>query len=311
TEWAAESARKKVRVENSVSLKRPGNKKQYEFNWEVLDLVDSCDKAITLREADRAHQFIKEIKIETKLLELPITPLPGGTLLPNIMIPMMIRGFERLKRKLSRLPLLIMALLGSLLLFEAFEEVEAVDPWLKDVSFSVEQSSVSNAAQRDILPAVVPQTCKEPPTPWVSGVAEELPDRWLQQPPLNRRSSSSQPMADSDYDKYWLLSNENCFTPTDLQTLFSENFENSVDISQHSVKGRLKNCFIFWKDILKADNEILAIIENGYVLPFIIKPPSFIMKNNQSALRNNEFVTSAILDLIGKKMCLRSSFYST
>ncbi|WAR27762.1 hypothetical protein MAR_013466 [Mya arenaria] len=62
TEWAVESARKKVRVEHSVSLKRPGNKKQYEFNWEVLDLVDSCDKAINLREADRAHQFIKEIK---------------------------------------------------------------------------------------------------------------------------------------------------------------------------------------------------------------------------------------------------------
>ncbi|WAR15133.1 LOW QUALITY PROTEIN: hypothetical protein MAR_005238, partial [Mya arenaria] len=240
TEWAAESAGKKVRVENSVSLKRHGNKKQYEFNWEVRDLVDSCDKAITLREADRAHQSINEIKSKienrNKIIRIADNSVAGLTLLPNtscmmlLVILMMIRGFVRLKRKLSSKwkKKTLLASFGSLLLFEAFGEVEAVDPWLKDVLFSVEQ---------DTLPAVVPQTCKGPPTPWVSGVAEELPDQWLQQPPLNRRSRSSQPMADSGNDKYWLLSNENCFKPTELQTLFSENFENSVDISQHSVKG--------------------------------------------------------------------------
>ncbi|WAR27809.1 hypothetical protein MAR_013513 [Mya arenaria] len=71
--------------------------------------------------------------------------------------------------------------------------------WQKDVLCRVEQSSISNAAQRGTSLADVPQTCKEPPTSWASGVAEELPDRW-QQPPLHGRSCSFQPMADNCFD---------------------------------------------------------------------------------------------------------------
>ncbi|WAR16403.1 PLS1-like protein, partial [Mya arenaria] len=82
-----------------------------------------------------------------------------------LVVPMTISGFVRLNstRQIGEKKI------------ENFGEIEAADPWQKDVSCRVEQSSVSNAAQSESLLADVPQTCKEPPSPCVSGVAEELP----------------------------------------------------------------------------------------------------------------------------------------
>lgn len=52
--------------------------------------------------------------------------------------------------------------------------------------------------------------------------------------------------------------------------------------------------------MINADKDTLSVIENGYVIPFVNKPHSYVMKNNQSALKHSDFVTSAIQELLDK-----------
>jgi len=43
---------------------------------------------------------------------------------------------------------------------------------------------------------------------------------------------------------------------------------------------------------------VQTTVDQGYIIPFISKPPPFFAKNNQSSLRNPEFVETAISELL-------------
>ena len=64
-----------------------------------------------------------------------------------------------------------------------------------------------------------------------------------------------------------------------------------------NVKGRLKENISFWEEI-GASSWVLSILRDGYALSFISEPEPKIFQNNVSALRNKEFVTNEILDLL-------------
>ena len=64
-----------------------------------------------------------------------------------------------------------------------------------------------------------------------------------------------------------------------------------------NVKGRLKESISFWEEI-GASSWVLSILKNGYALPFISEPDPKVFQNSVSALRNKEFVTNEILDLL-------------
>ncbi|XP_045194590.1 uncharacterized protein LOC123550224 [Mercenaria mercenaria] len=74
SEWIAENTRKKVRTDNSITLKNLSNRKQFSFNSEILDLLASIKKAVELREAKKAYEFIEEasdkIKHRNKLIRI-------------------------------------------------------------------------------------------------------------------------------------------------------------------------------------------------------------------------------------------------
>ena len=65
-----------------------------------------------------------------------------------------------------------------------------------------------------------------------------------------------------------------------------------------SVVGSLHECLPFWRDILKANNFVLDIIQHGYTIPFITEPPSAHACNNKSALKHSQFVRDAIRKLL-------------
>ena len=67
--------------------------------------------------------------------------------------------------------------------------------------------------------------------------------------------------------------------------------------------GRLKKNFLFWKNVLKANNSILETIHSGYKIPFVTRPPEIMLKNNKSATDNGSFVEEAISDLL-KSNCI-------
>lgn len=73
-----------------------------------------------------------------------------------------------------------------------------------------------------------------------------------------------------------------------------------------SVRGRLRKCIQFWKDI-GASPFILGVIEFGYKLPLLQIPPPFVAANNNSALREAVFVEGAISDLLNLE-CITEVF---
>ena len=64
-----------------------------------------------------------------------------------------------------------------------------------------------------------------------------------------------------------------------------QEFEFEKGINYPSVKGRLKENLIFWRETLSANSAILAIIDNGYKIPFFKTPKRASFRSNQSALK--------------------------
>lgn len=50
----------------------------------------------------------------------------------------------------------------------------------------------------------------------------------------------------------------------------------------NSVKGRLKQCYRFWRDVLHAPEPILRIVQCGYQLPLLREPKAYCRPNNHS-----------------------------
>lgn len=69
-----------------------------------------------------------------------------------------------------------------------------------------------------------------------------------------------------------------------------------------SVRGNLAKCYQEWVNI-DAPGFILSVIRDGYKIPFIVFPPPKVSPNNGSALKEREFVSEAICNLISNK-CL-------
>lgn len=65
-----------------------------------------------------------------------------------------------------------------------------------------------------------------------------------------------------------------------------------------SVKGRLRSHVEFWRNILKASDYVIDVVQNGYIIPFYETPVSYLLKNNKSALEHCDFVLGAITDLV-------------
>ena len=63
-----------------------------------------------------------------------------------------------------------------------------------------------------------------------------------------------------------------------------------------SVKGRLKKN-LTWQETLSANSSILEIIGNGYKIPFFKTTKCASFRNNQSALKNKDFVGASISEL--------------
>ena len=77
-----------------------------------------------------------------------------------------------------------------------------------------------------------------------------------------------------------------------------QEFEFEKGNNYPSVKGRLKKNLIFWQETLSAISAILEIIDNGYKIPFYKTPKRASFCNNQSALKNKDFVEESISELL-------------
>ena len=73
------------------------------------------------------------------------------------------------------------------------------------------------------------------------------------------------------------------------------------------MKNRLRNHIAFWKDI-GATQFILDTILYGFKILFYQLPPSSILKNNMSALREGAFVQDATSDLLNRVLIQKCDY---
>ena len=67
-----------------------------------------------------------------------------------------------------------------------------------------------------------------------------------------------------------------------------------------SVRGRLALCYDEWVKV-GASGFILSVVRDGYKIPFVALPPPKVSSNNTSALKDTDFVSEAISDLLRTK----------
>ena len=68
------------------------------------------------------------------------------------------------------------------------------------------------------------------------------------------------------------------------------------------IRDNLKSASGYWENVLKAQPDVLSIVNHGYSLSFMAEPPMYKRKNNKSANDNSDFVNLAINELLRHKL---------
>ena len=79
---------------------------------------------------------------------------------------------------------------------------------------------------------------------------------------------------------------------------FVKNYFEYEEGGKPVIFDRLKSALPYWRDVIKAPPSVLSVLEAGYRIDFVTTPPPSFFKNNKSALRNEEFVTQAVTELL-------------
>ena len=79
---------------------------------------------------------------------------------------------------------------------------------------------------------------------------------------------------------------------------FVKNYYEYEEGGSPVIFDRLKSALPYWRDVVKAPPSVLNVVEAGYRIDFVTTPPPSSFKNNKSALRNAEFVTQAVTELL-------------
>ena len=69
-------------------------------------------------------------------------------------------------------------------------------------------------------------------------------------------------------------------------------------IPKVGVKGRLRQCLPFWREVINASPTVLSVIEHGYVLPLLAEPTPRICRSHHSAYADAEFVRDTVTELL-------------
>ncbi len=71
------------------------------------------------------------------------------------------------------------------------------------------------------------------------------------------------------------------------------------------VKGRLRERYDYWSNVLHAPEPILRVIREGYFLPLMHEPPQFYRANNRSVNDHEVCVTDSITELVSQQCVKR------
>ena len=75
------------------------------------------------------------------------------------------------------------------------------------------------------------------------------------------------------------------------------------------IQGKLRANFLFWRDVVRASEFVLDIIQNGYTILFRESPLPYSIENQSSALHQRRFVQGAISELLTRGCIREASVY--
>lgn len=112
-----------------------------------------------------------------------------------------------------------------------------------------------------------------------------------------RHKNAAQRLEKDKYFQTNVLSNNDDNDENDLNLIQDSPVEYSENCIPVKVKGRLRSHVNFWQSI-GACKFILDTLSRGYIIPFVITPPSAQFRNNKTAFEHSDFVTTAISELV-------------
>ena len=130
-------------------------------------------------------------------------------------------------------------------------------------------------------------TCREP-----------APDSREERGPTPRSVSDRSDKTKAEYFDNTVMS-DYLDVASDVENMCVE--EGGVDIfledKDNVMHGRLRKCTGFWREI-GASQWVLDILENGYRLPFVKKPPVGVKRKQSSCKEHEQFVDEAVAALV-------------
>ena len=88
-------------------------------------------------------------------------------------------------------------------------------------------------------------------------------------------------------------------TQVDISDPLVKNFfEYELGTAQPVIKNRYRSAYEYWKNVLKAPQQVLDWIQFGIKIEFLVHPRRIYVKNNKSAKDNPKFVTKAVKELL-------------
>ena len=140
---------------------------------------------------------------------------------------------------------------------------------------------IINAGRRTSSHTLTAATTKAPPSPMV----DQIPQQHALRAGELDTGKATAPMEEISEDEAESFEDKSTFLPS--FHFMSGDFD----------KGSLRKNLEHWHHI-GANPSVIDTIENGYNIPFFTTPVSNFFQNNQSALRNTNFVTYTVKELL-------------
>ena len=284
---------KKVKMEDTSKFKQKGNRIHFEFNQQILQSVQNLSSALNNDDTSKANDLCDDLaaklKRRNKLIEMADRSVLGwDTVAEYEADPIAsdsddgkkIRQAEnmsltkRKNKKSNKLNLRVPRQKPSGQQFRIDGEHNGFTP-------PSQQTSTSDLTFDARNGPVVP-----------------MPDRRIRALVVAKKGTGTNTALTPDKEtKVEGMKIDNEFS--DLSNDYTiQEFDFEKGNNYPSVKGRLKKNVIFWQETLSANSAILEITDNGYKIPFYKKPKRASFCNNQSALKNKEFVEESISELL-------------
>ena len=319
---ASEIKKLKSEAKASNSFKFPGNRVQFEFN-DILDGVDNCTKALLDGDLAEANTILQSLTTKlnkrNKLIRFAdkspagwnaVDEYESDELAENSKDEKKLRSAERralsrMKFKSTQSKMSKATATSTRSTPSSTQQTPTERPSLPQQPFRSYPRSFRNYGRYS--PTDKCFSCGPSATglgrPNVSTSTVQInanpthPDTPGQLLAEHGHKLAANRLCENEYINYLCSDMHNRNSPNASVCPETETSELVQGAQVVNVKGRLRACVQFWESI-SAPPFVLSVIREGYKIPFLHTPPRAFFPSNKSSHEHNQFVASAIKELL-------------